>query len=210
ATSTETMLSVTATIGGGDSVGIAGTASIAIIDDDTEVYLGDHASLLASGTVMIIASDALTTTMIAGSVGAAGTAGIGASNTTLVYTPTTLAYVGDYDTVTAGAAGLSVEAQQSEDLLTITAGIAVGGSVGVAGSATVNVITDTTTAHIGHDTTVTVTGTGADLTVSANDDTSVISVAGDLAAGGDVGVGVGADVGVFDKHTNAFIASGVT
>ena len=34
-------------------------------------------------------------------------------------------------------------------------------------------------------------------------------MAGSLAASGSVGVGVGADVGVYTKHTNAYIDSGV-
>src|SRR5207247_1420256 len=55
---------------------------------------------------------------------------------------------------------------------------------------------------------VTVTS-GGDLSVSADDHTSVISIAGALA-GGSVGVGIGADVGVYHKHTTAYIDSGVT
>src|SRR5262249_32778213 len=44
----------------------------------------------------------------------------------------------------------------------------------------------------------------------SNPDGFVISVAGSLAGGGTVGAGVGADVGVYGKDTEAYIGKGVT
>ena len=75
-------------------------------------------------------------------------------------------------------------------------------------------LNDTTTAYVGPRARITTTTgdidtTPSNLTVSAEDSTSVVSVAGSLAAGGDVGAGVGADVGDYTKHTNAYIDSGV-
>jgi hypothetical protein len=209
ATSAETMLSVAATAGIGDDAGIAATASIAVINTDTEAYLGNNASLLAGGTVGVTASSTFFTTMIAGSVGVGSTAGIGAANATLVHSATTKADTGTKATVTAAGTGLTISATEKEDILSIVAGVAVGGTAGVAGSATVNVLTEVTTADVGAGSTITVNGAG-NLIVSASDSTSVISVAGDLAAGGDAGIGVGVDVGTFSKKTNAFIDSGVT
>ena len=209
ATSSETMLSVTATLGGGDDLGLAMTASIAPISTDTEAWEGNNASIKATGSLDIAASSTFFTTMIAGSVGLGGTAGIGAANSTLVYGATTKAYSGTTAVLTAGGTGISITATESTDILAIVAGIAVGGTAGVAGSATVNVVTDVTTADVGAGDTVTTTGAG-NLVVSASDTSSVISVAGDLAVGGTAGVGVGVDVGVYSKTTNAFIDSGVT
>ncbi len=160
ATSSETMLSVTATLGGGDSVGIAGTASIAPISTDTEAWLGNSASINAKGAVTIFAESDYFTTMIAGSVGVGGTAGVGAANATLVYNGTTKAYTGTDVSITAGGAGLWIKATEAEDVLSIVAGIAAGGTAGVAGSATVNVLTEITTADVGAGSTVTVTGAG--------------------------------------------------
>lgn len=209
ANSSETMISVTATVGGGDTAGIAATADIAVINTDTEATIGSSASVLASGAVSAHATSAFKTTMIAGSVGVGSTAGVGAANATLVHSATTLAYIDHDDTVTAGTAGgVSIVAHESEDVLSIVAGIAVGGTAGVAGSAAVNVLTEHTTAYIGHSSILTVTLGG--VTVGATDDTSIISIAGSLAVGGSAGVGVGADVGVYNKHTNAYIGSGVT
>jgi hypothetical protein len=206
-TSTETMLSVVATLGVADSAGIAGSASVSVITTETDAYLGASTVLNAGGGVTLSATGTFKTTMIAGSVGAAGTAGIGVSNTTLVHTDTVQAYVGGSAHVTAGGT-VSITATASEDILSIAAGIGGGGTVGVAGSAAVNVLNETTTAYVGPS--ATIHTTSGDLTVSASDDTSVISVAGSLAAAGTVAVGVGADVGVYTKHTNAYIDSGVT
>ncbi len=208
ATSSETMLSVTVTLGVGDDVGVAATASIAPISPTTQAYIGAGATVSAGGAMTIAATETFITTMIAGSVGVGGTAGVGAANTTLVYSPTTLAYAGTGVKLTAAGTGLSIGATQSENVLAITAGIAAGGTAGVAGSATVAVLNDTTTAYLGAGSTVTVNG-GGNLSVAASDATGVISVAGSLAVGGSAGVGAGADVGVYTKYTNAYIGSGV-
>ena len=208
AVSSETMTSLAATLAGGDSAGIAGTASIAIITTSTLGTLDAGGSVLAGGSVTIGASETFKSTMIVGSIGVSGSAGVGAANATLVRNDTTTALVAAGDTITAAGGGLSVAAHASEDILSIVAGVAVGGSAGVAGSAAVNLLTDRTTAAVAHGSRVTVSA--GSLVVSAIDDTSVISVAGDLAAGGSAGIGVGVDVGTFDKRTNAFIGSGVT
>src|SRR5260370_15700240 len=63
-------------------------------------------------------------------------------------------------------------------------------------------------ALVDHGAKVTITGGGVN--VAASDTTSVISVAGSLAGSGGASVGVGADVGVYNKTTYAYIDSGVT
>jgi hypothetical protein len=207
-TSSETMLSVVATLGVADTAGIAGSASVSVINTETDAYLGTSGTLHAGGGITISAQSTFKTTMIAGAVGAAGTAGIGITNTTLVHSATVQAYVGGSAVVTA-VDTVAISATASEDVLSIAAGIGGGGTVGVAGSAAINVFDENTTAYVGPSANITTTGSG-DLSVSAMDTTSVISVAGSIAAAGTVAVGVGADVGVYTKHTNAYIDSGVT
>ena len=218
AESKEQMLSIAATAGVADEVGVAASISVAVISPVTEAYIGSPASAVgatvnAGGGVTVGAADTFSTSMIAGSVGAAGSAGIGLANTTLVLSPTTEAFVVGGSHITA-AGTVSISAQASENLITIAAGIAVGGEAGVAGSAAVNVLSDTTTAYVGPSAHISTTTTNlnnnpSNLVVSASDDTTVVSVAGSLAASGSVGVGVGADVGTYTKHTNAYIDSGV-
>ncbi|HVC51376.1 MAG TPA: LEPR-XLL domain-containing protein, partial [Stellaceae bacterium] len=222
ATSTETLLSVVATAGiSTGQVGIGGAVDVAVVTPTTDAYIGPGATINAGtagpGGVTIAASDTFSTIMIAGAVGAAGEAGIGVSNTTLVLTPTVEAYIDSSaldPTIVTAAGTVSVGAQASESIISIAAGIGGGGTVGVAGSAAVNVLDDTTKAYVGADATITTTTTDltnspSNLSVSASDDTSVISVAGSLAGGGSVGAGVGADVGVYTKDTEAYLGVGV-
>ena len=83
----------------------------------------------------------------------------------------------------------------------------------VSGAATVNVLDETTTARVGKGAQVTSTSVGLstpDFWVVANDDTTIVTVAGSLALSGSAGVGVGVDVATITKTTKAYIDSGVT
>lgn len=207
-----TMLSVAAVAAVADSAAVAATASIQVVTTDTKAYLADvpagtATKLTSAGSVTISADTEFKVTMIAGSVGVAGSAGIGAANATLVHDGTTSAYVGQRAIASAGGIGLKIDAQSHEDILSIAAGIAIGGSVGVAGSAAVGVLEEKTSAYVGRGANITVTN--GDLDIDASDVTEIISVAGSIA-GGSVGVGIGADAGVFTKTTRAYIDSGVT
>ncbi|MGY3658238.1 LEPR-XLL domain-containing protein [Bradyrhizobium sp. USDA 376] len=209
ATSPETMLSVAGTIGGGfGGTGAAASVGIADIHPQTDAYIDDSAQVRSGGAISVTATDTFITTMVAGAIGVGNTAGIGLANTTLVHNATVQAYVGANATLRAGG-NIDVIAKESEDIITIAAGFGGGGDVGVAGSAAINVLTEHTTASIGHGTSVTVVGVH-DLTVKATDDTAVTTVAGSIAASGTAGVGVGVGVGVFKKFTTAFIDSNVT
>src|SRR2546427_8919367 len=132
ADSSETMLSIAATVGVASDVGIAASISIADLHTETNAYIGNSATLNAGGAVTLLATDTFKTTMIAGSVGAAGAAGIGVANTTLVHTDTVQAYIGSSAQVTA-AGTVSVTATSSEDVLSIAAGGGGGGSARGAG-----------------------------------------------------------------------------
>ena len=149
--------------------------------------------------------------MVAGGLAAAGSAGIGASNTTLVHNDNVFAYVGqDVDVASGGGSGLSVFAISSEDIQAYAMGGGLAGSVGVAGSASVNVLNETTRAYLDTGVIVSAIGASADpgVNVTASDTTTVLDAAGALSVGGSVGVGVSADVGVITKITEAYIASG--
>ena len=202
---TETMLSVVATAGGADTAGVAGSVSVSDIHGDTEAYLADGGTLTGNGADSFTATDAFKTTLISGSVGIGGTAGVGAAATILLHTDNTLAYVGANTTVSG--TGLTVTATESEDILSLAVDAGVGGDAGVAGAAPINILNETTTAYIGHGADVTITG--GSISVGASDTTLVISVAGSLGSGG-ASVGVGADVGTYNKTTYAYIDSGVT
>ena len=150
--------------------------------------------------------------MIAGSIGGGSSAGVGAANATLVHTDRVEAYVGEGAQVAAaGADGLSLNATSMEELITVTASGGFASTAGVSGSAAVNVLDETTQSFIGRGATISAEDAADDpgILLHASDDTTIVAVAGSLAAG-TAAVGVGADVGVVTKRTQAYIDSGVT
>ena len=149
--------------------------------------------------------------LFAGGVAAGGTAGIGVSSVVLVRTGKVDAGIAESDHVIAkGSSGLSISATQSENFDATAVAGAVGGTAGVAGSATVAVHTDETYAYIGAGVIVNGTNTGASaaqgVAVSASDRTTSTGRSGQLALGGTAGVGAGVDVQVITKDTRAWIA----
>ncbi|MCK5712808.1 MAG: hypothetical protein KAI25_08840, partial [Hyphomicrobiaceae bacterium] len=132
---------------------------------------------------------------------------------TIVHTDTVEAFIGDRASVIVSGGSTSditVNVHSTEDIILISAAGGFAGSLGASGTAGINTLNETTRAYIGKLATVDATGTSANpnLNVTANDDTEIISVAGQLSAG-TAGVGIGADVGVLTKTTEAYIESGV-
>ena len=209
ATSSEDILSIAGNAGVGSDAGIAGSASVQVINTGTRAYIDGGATVNASGNVGLGASGVLDITMIGGALGAASTAGVGAANTTLVHNDTVQAFIGNGASVSSGGAtGILLSATSSEDIITIAASAGAAGTAGVAGSASVTVLDEATQAFIGRS--ATITATSGSVALDASDDTSIVSVAGSLAAAGTAAVGIGADVGVVTKKTEAYIESGVT
>src|SRR5262249_39905864 len=89
---------------------------------------------------------------------------------------------------------------------------AFSSTTGVSGSAVVNVLHDTTTAHVGRNADVEASASSgtADLTVSAEDDTKLVGGAGSIAASSGAAAGVGADLAGPGQKTTAYIDSGTT
>ena len=149
--------------------------------------------------------------MLAGVLSGGGSSGYGVSATVLVRTDTVTASIGAHDDIAShGSQGLSVTASTSENVTTIAVGGSGAGSTGAAGSADVNVWTDTTTAFIGYGATVNAsslaTGVNPNVLVQASDTSSLLGIGGALALGGDTGFGAGIDVGVITKNTQAYVA----
>ena len=95
--------------------------------------------------------------MLAGAAAfSSSSAGVGIASTVFVHTDVVKAQMlGVADVSSGGANGVTVNADSSEDLLTIAAaGAASASSAAVAGSVVVNVLSETTTASIGAGSTV--------------------------------------------------------
>ncbi len=211
ADSSEDLLSIAANAGVGSDAGIAVTASVYVMNTDTRAYLEDSeplatpATVDADGAVSISATGDFSLTQIAGAIGAASTAGVGAAAAILVHNDTVEAYAGDRSSITAGS--LLVSADSSEDIIAISAAGGIAGTAAISGAATVLVLNENTNAYVGRSAFVDSDG---DVGVSSEDETFIISVAGSLSASGTAAVGVGADVGVINKTTQAYIDSGVS
>ena len=125
ADSSEDLLSVVANAGVSETAGVAASVSVQVIDTTTRAYIADSlpatpADVDAAGNVSVTADGHFSSTMIAGAIGAAGTAGVGLSATTLVHTDTVQAFVGENAVVaTGGAVGLTVAADSNEDIISI-------------------------------------------------------------------------------------------
>jgi hypothetical protein len=237
----EQIIAVAAGVGAsGGVLEIAGSATVFTLTNDTEAFIGNSATVSAPGSIWLSASANLNFTPTAGAVGIPDLekgAGVGASNSTLVANNTTLAYIGSSATITAlgqdsvapvsvstgqngseapySIHGLSLTAVFHLNVLAIAAGAAGGGQFGVAGSATVNMLTDVTRAYVDQSTTINKSNTGAgkaqDINLLASDLTTITNVAGSAAVNrGFLGIGGGADVEVLNKDTEAYLAPSVT
>src|SRR5439155_736002 len=152
--------------------------------------------------------------LLAGSVGGGSSAGFGVASAILVRDGLVEASIGqNADIKAASGVGLDVSAEQTEDIMLMA--IAGGGasSAGIAGSVTVGVITNVTKAWIGTGATLNGDNSGAaagqNIAISARDDTDLLGIAGAIAVGGSAGVGVGVDVEVVNKTTEAKIGNSV-
>src|SRR5262249_23316071 len=118
----------------------------------------------------------------------------------------TEAWIGDFVHATAGG-DVTVDATSSEHMLSIAAGLSVGGSVGVSVNAGVSVIDVTTTAYIRANAFVDADGS---VRVAADETLTLDLIAGTIAVGGGAGVGASAAVPVVTKTTTAYIGSGAS
>ncbi|MBW6494216.1 MAG: LEPR-XLL domain-containing protein, partial [Burkholderiaceae bacterium] len=236
---TQEQLSIAANIGfSNSSVAVGGAVSVIVDTNHIHAYIGDGAVVDANGSVVVQAAGDTDLTAIAGnaSVSLSSTA-VGVSNTTFVHTDEVKAWVGANAQITAkgndgthavqsgerngsgqrtteAARGLAVTATSFEDVMTIAAGFSGGSSVGVGGSVTVNVLTETTEAYLGAGAQVNSVLTSAnaeqDVLLRASDASDVFSIAGGGSYGGTGGIGAGIDIGVITKNTSAFVTDTAT
>ena len=220
-------------VGGGvaSKIGVSGSAAVGNISNTTETYIKGTSSdpVTAKGNILIASESTPTFVGVAGSLAVGGLAGIGAALVTFITNNSTLAYIGDNASVTArgnggnatvaiGQAGerttdvdlrgLSVTAHSFQDVTLTSFAGAGGAKFGVAGSATVTLMDETVRAFIGHGATINGNDDGSasqDVNVFASNETDMLGLGGGIAIGGKGGVGAGADVGIIDKTTEAFI-----
>ena len=221
ATSNEKIYSFAVAGSGAGKAGIAGSAVVNVLDETTTAYIDESATVNAANgsahgaqDVVVLAHDETEFLDVAGCLAGGGTAGVGAGADVTTVTKTTEAKV--WAQTLAAKQDVQVKANSKEKFLSIAAALGAGGTAGIAGSAGVYVLDNTTRAFIGEDTTVatfvdlpgaTTVTAGGSVLVSGVNDTEGDIIAGAVSGGGTVGVGAAAGVSVVDKTTEAFLGS---
>ena len=132
ASDTQDITTISGNAAGGGNVGVAGSFDVVVLNSNTQAYIagGAGTKVAAGGNLTVAAVGNADVDMIAGGLAAGGTAGVGASSTTLVHTDVVQAYIGpNAEIATGGAIGLSVLALSTENVSSFAV---AGGAAGAA------------------------------------------------------------------------------
>ena len=185
-------------LGAGATAGLAGAASETFVNQETDAHVGKNAKVTVKKGAKILADSKFTQGAKAGSVGAAGTVGLGISNATVSLHAVTKAYADD-DAVISGGNQVKISADHTTDLTYATVAGGVGGTVGVSGNAAVNIIDTETKAYTGKKSAL-----SADEADEADDGISITAADTTKLHGGNGGAAIGISGG------GAGVAVGVT
>lgn len=191
-------------LGAGGTVGLAGAASETFVTHTTDAHVGKGAQVSAANGAEILADSKFTQGAAAGSVGAAGTVGVGISNATVSMNAVTKAYADD-GAVISGGNQVKISADHTTKLTYATVAGGVGGTVGVSGNAAVNIIDTETKAYTGESSALSADEAGDGISITASDTTELHGGNGGTAigiSGGGAGVAVG--VTNLKKNTSAY------
>lgn len=191
-------------LGAGGTVGLAGAASETFVTHKTDAHVGKGAQVSAANGAEILADSKFTQGAAAGSVGAAGTVGVGISNATVSMNAVTKAYADDR-AVISGGNQVKISADHTTKLTYETVAGGVGGTVGVSGNAAVNIIDTETKAYTGESSALSADEAGDGISITASDTTELHGGNGGAAigiSGGGAGVAVG--VTNLKKNTSAY------
>ncbi|MBL8225533.1 MAG: leukotoxin LktA family filamentous adhesin [Chromatiales bacterium] len=213
AAATETTKTIAVAGGAASTAGVGAGVTVNLIDPEVRSLIAGGARvnvdandpLLRGERVLVQASGTTDLLSIAGGVGAASTAGIGAGVDVGVVTRTVEAYV-DAGAEVRASEEVRVEAAGSETIFSIGAG-AGAGQVGLAGAAAGHSLTTETKAYVAGGATVDSLG---NVVVAADGVTDLSVIAGGAALGGTVGIGLSAGVVLVDKLVEAWIGEGAS
>lgn len=186
AESAEHMTSIAATgAGGAGSFAGAGAAGAHSIATDTKAYIGKQSEVTDAGDVSVTAKDETKLNTLAGSGAASGNTGVGLTAAVEVVNKKASAIVGDNAKVTGSS--LTVKAENTSSSVTSAAGLGVGGTAGLAGTASETFVNQETDAHVGKNANVTVKK-GAE--ILANSTFTQRATADGVGVGETVGIGI--------------------
>ena len=204
ADNTSESVTAAAGLGAGGTVGLAGAASETFVTHTTDAHVGKGAQVGVANGVDILADSKFKQGAAAGSVGAAGTVGVGISNATVSMNAVTKAYADD-DASISGGKKVKIAADHISDLTYATIAGGVGGTVGVSGSVGVNVLTTETKAYAGKGAALSAMEDGDGIAITASDTTDMHGGNGGAAIGiSGGGAGVAVAVSNIKKDTAAY------
>ena len=204
ADNTSESVTIAAGLGAGGTVGLAGAASETFVTHTTDAHVGKGAPVDVANGADILADSNFTQGAAAGSVGAAGTVGVGISNATVSMNAVTKAYADD-GAMISGGKKVKIAADHTSHLTYATIAGGVGGTVGVSGSVGVNVLTTETKAYAGKGAALSAMEDGEGIAITASDTTDMHGGNGGAAIGiSGGGAGVAVAVSNIKKDTAAY------
>lgn len=146
AENTSSSVTSAAGLGAGGTAGLAGAVSETFMKQETDAHVGKNAKVTVKKGAEILADSKFTQGAAAGSVGAAGTVGMGLTNSTVSFTGDTAAYA-DENAVIDGGEKVNISATQLTKVDYGTVAGAVGGTASLSGTVGVNALKTTTKAY---------------------------------------------------------------
>ncbi|WP_298261961.1 LEPR-XLL domain-containing protein [uncultured Litoreibacter sp.] len=201
---------ITGAVGAGASgnIGVAGTAAVSVQEEYTRAWIGAGAVVSDDGAgsaqdATVLARDNGTIITTGGAVGIGATGGGAAGVGVQVTTKETQAWIAGQVTVKDD---IAIRALSSDEGVVVSASGAGGAYGGLAGSASVVTINNTTQATVRSTASLTA---GDSIAINALDETSLDVVAGAIAGALGAGAGSGG-VTVIDKSTKTEVEGGAT
>ncbi|HXF65357.1 MAG TPA: hypothetical protein VNK67_01485 [Burkholderiales bacterium] len=206
--SSEEIRSVAAGFSAGGTAGVQGSASIVALSTDTQAYAAGGARLHSEGNAVVAASSATELDLLAGAIGASGSAAVGAGVAVAVVGKTTHAWIGNAAEVTALGTKPGVQVATGSFDASYVADAAADGEVsapGITPSNGENAVPGGSQALTAKRVAAAGTRTIQGLAVTAvnRDDVESFAVTG--AASGAGSVTLSGDVNVFGADTQAWI-----
>lgn len=206
AENTSSSVTSAAGLGAGGTAGLAGAASETFMKQETDAHVGKNAKVTVKKGAEILADSKFTQGAAAGSVGAAGTVGMGLTNSTVSFTGDTAAYA-DENAVIDGGEKVNISATQLTKVDYGTVAGAVGGTASLFGTVGVNALKTTTKAYAAGSSQLSAKTANAEgIAVTASDETTLKGDNGGVSigiSGGSAGAAIG--VTNISKDTEAFL-----
>ena len=188
--------------GGTSQFAGSGSVTVNVIDQKADATIEKGNYDAGSKEVNVHAANTAQLFGLAGGVSLSAGSGLGAAVDVQTYKGHTYAGLADGVTLKKAAA-VKVDADSTEHMTSVAAPLAGGaGSFAGAGAAGAHSIATDTKAYIGNQ--ADVEGTGA-ISVTANDETKLTTMAGSGAASGNTGIGLTAAVEVVNKKASAIV-----